>query len=175
VPYTDRDFVGKETLTADGRGNVLGMQAQLWSETLRGPDMLEYYYLPKMLGLVERAWVGQAAWGDIADRARRNAAVDAAWNAFANVLGRREFPRLDRLYGGYNYRLAPPGARVVDDRLVVNTAYPGMTVRYATDGSDPSADSPVYAAPLDITFDIVKLSTFDSRERASLPTVVRLP
>ena len=136
--------------------------------------MLEYYYLPKMLGLAERAWYGQEEWGSIADREERNEAVDAAWNVFANSIGKREFPRLDRLFGGYNYRLAPPGAKVEDGRLVVNTAYPSMVVRYTTDGSDPTPDSPLYAAPLDIVSDIIKLSTFDSRGRSSLPTVVNL-
>jgi hexosaminidase len=172
VPYTDDDFLGKERLTAEGRGNILGIQGQLWSETLRGQDMLEYYYLPKMLGLAERAWYGQEDWGDIGDREERNEAVDAAWNLFANVLSQREFPRLDRLYGGYNYRLAPPGARVESGRLIANTAYPSMEIRYTTDGSDPTSDSPLYTDPLEIEFEIIKLSTFDSRGRASLPTVV---
>ena len=172
-PYTDADFAGKERLTAAGRGNILGMQAQLWSETLKGQDMLEYYYLPKMLGLAERAWYGQAYWGGIAARNERNEAADAAWNAFANALGKREFARLDRLHGGYGYRLAPPGAKVIDGGLVVNTAYPGMVVRYTTDGSDPTADSPIYSGSLPIDFDVIKLSTFDSRGRASLPTVVK--
>jgi hexosaminidase len=173
--YTDADFAGKELLTAEGRENVIGLQGQLWSETLKGQAMLEYYYLPKMLALAERAWYGQADWGDIADREERNGAVDEAWNIFANTLGQREFPRLDRLYGGYNYRLAPPGAKFVNSRLVVNTAYPNMTVRYTTDGSDPTPDSPVYAGPLAIGPGVIKLSTFDSRGRSSLPTVVRLP
>ena len=38
--YTDADFVGKERLTEAGRANVLGLQGQLWSETLRGQDRL---------------------------------------------------------------------------------------------------------------------------------------
>ncbi len=172
TPYTDADFVGKETLAAAGRSNVLGLQAQLWSETLKGQAMLEYYYLPKMLGLAERAWYGQAAWGDIPGRDDRNAAIATAWNTFANALGTREFPRLDRLYGGYNYRLAPPGARVVNGRLAVNTAYPGMVVRYTTDGSDPTAESTLYSEPVEIGSTVVKLSTFDSRGRSSLPTIV---
>jgi len=172
--YDDADFIGKELLTAEGRRGILGMQGQLWSETLKGQDMLEYYYLPKMLGLAERAWYGQADWGDITDRGARNEAVDRAWNAFANALGRTEFARLDRLNGGYGYRLAPPGAKVEDGRLVVNTAYPGMVVRYTTDGSDPTSDSPLYSEPLEIAADTVKLSTFDSRGRSSLPTVVSL-
>ncbi len=174
-PYTDADFVGKARLTDAGRANVLGLQGQLWSETLRSQDRLEYYYLPKMLALAERAWYGQADWGDIADRRARDAAIDVAWNTFANALAVREFPRLDRMNGGYNYRLAPPGAKVENGQLLVNTAYPGMPVRYTTDGSDPSVASPLYAGPVDVDATVIKLSTFDSRGRASLPTVIRLP
>lgn len=171
-PYTDDDFAGKEILTTAGHRNVLGLQGELWSETLKGPDMLEYYYLPKMLGLAERAWYGQAVWGGITNREVRNAAVDAAWNVFANTLGQREFPRLDRLYGGYNYRLAPPGARVENGILMVNTAYPDLTVRYTTNGSDPTPESRQYTQPVEVPAGTIKLSTFDSRGRSSLPTVV---
>ncbi len=172
--YTDEDFRDGERLSAEARENVLGLQGQLWSETIKGRHILEYYYLPRMLALAERAWFGQAAWGDIADREARNAAVDVAWNAFANALSRREFPRLDRMNGGYNYRLSPPGAVIRDGRLLVNTAYPGMTVRYTTDGSDPTSASPLYSEPLEMTSEVVKLSTFDARGRASLPTAVTL-
>jgi hexosaminidase len=172
VPYTDADFAGKERLTAEGRDRVLGMQGQLWSETIKGQDMLEYYYLPKMLGLAERAWYGNPDWGDIAHRASRAAAVDAAWNAFANAVGRRELPRLERLYGGYSFRLAPPGARIEGGRLLANTAYPGMLIRYTTDGTDPAVTSTLYTGPVNVEHGTVKLSTFDSRGRASLPTVI---
>ena len=171
-PYTDADLAGKERLTPAGRANVLGLQAQLWSETLRGQDRLEYYYLPKLLALAERAWYGQADWGGIANRRERDAAVDVAWNAFASAVSVRELPRLDHMNGGYNYRLAPPGATLENGRLLVNTAYPGMTVRYTTDGADPTAASPSYTGPVAVDAEIVKLSTFDSRGRASLPTVV---
>jgi hexosaminidase len=174
-PYTDADFTGKELLSSEGRNNIMGLQGQLWSETLKGPQMVEYYYLPKMLGLAERAWYGQADWGDIADRAERNRAVDAAWNVFANTLSKKEFPRLDRLFGGYNYRLAPPGAKVENGRLFANTAYPGMVVRYTTDGSDPTADAQLYSGPVSVVAGTIKLSTFDARGRASLTTTVNVP
>ena len=74
--------------------------------------MLEYYYLPKMLGLAERAWSGQAEWGDIPDRDKRIDAINRDWSAFAYTIGYREMPRLDHLFGGYNYRLPAPGAIV---------------------------------------------------------------
>jgi hexosaminidase len=173
-PYTDDDFRDSELMAPDARGNILGLQGQLWSETIKGRDILEYYYLPRMLALAERAWHGQADWGDLADRAERNAAMDVAWNTFANALSLREFPRLDRLNGGYNYRLSPPGIIVDDGRITVNTAYPGMIVRYTTDGSEPTAASPRYTAPVAVTGEVITASTFDTRGRASLPTVVDL-
>ena len=40
-------------LTEAGRKNVLGIQGQLWTETVKGHDMMEYYLFPKMLGLSE--------------------------------------------------------------------------------------------------------------------------
>jgi hexosaminidase len=173
-PYTDDDFRNSERLAPHARENVLGLQGQLWSETILGREILEYYYLPRILALAERAWYGQAEWGDIANRAERNAAADAAWNAFANALAQREFPRLDRLNGGYNYRLSPPGIVIEDGRMIVNTAYPGMVVRYTRDGSDPTASSPRYTEPVAVSADVIKASTFDSRGRGSLPTVVDL-
>jgi hypothetical protein len=117
---------------------------------------------------------GSGGLGNIADRTGRIEAVATAWNAFANALGRREFPRLDRLTGGYDYWLAPPGAKVENGRLVATTAYPGMVVGYTTDGSDPTAASPLHTGPVDVAAEVVTLSTFDSRGRSSLPAVVSL-
>jgi hexosaminidase len=174
APYTDARLAGKEKLTDVGRTHILGLQAQLWSETIRGVDRLEYYYLPKMLGLAERAWYGQAPWGDIDDRQERDAAIDVAWNAFTNAVSLREFPRLDRMNGGYNYRLASPGVIIDDGRMTVNTAYPGLVVRYTTDGSMPTVSSPLYTAPVAIAGTVIMASTFDSRGRASLPTVAHV-
>jgi hexosaminidase len=62
--YTDEDFEGLVRLNEDAKDNILGFQAQLWSETVKGQDMMEHYILPKLLGLAERAWYGQADWSD---------------------------------------------------------------------------------------------------------------
>ncbi|MDX1637630.1 MAG: family 20 glycosylhydrolase, partial [Balneolaceae bacterium] len=42
--------------------NILGMQGHLWSEPIKGPDSLEYFYAPKILGLAERAWSDRPSW-----------------------------------------------------------------------------------------------------------------
>ena len=156
----------REQLTDAGLRNVLGIQGQIWCETIKGPQMLQYYAFPKMLGMAERAWAAQPDWGRIADLDQHDAAVDIAWNEFANRLGRRELPRLDWLFGGIAYRLPPPGAVIENGRLHASSEYPGLVIRYSTDGSEPTAASAVYSTPVAVSGP-VKISTFDTRNRAS--------
>ncbi|MFO7671268.1 MAG: family 20 glycosylhydrolase [Bacteroidales bacterium] len=167
----ETSFAGMEKLEVTARKNISGLEGPLWSETLKGKEMLEYYYLPKMLGLAERAWAGQAEWGDIPERDKRMDAINRDWSGFAHTIGYREMPRLDHLFGGYNYRLPPPGAVVQQGRLLANVDFPGLFIRYTTDGSEPLADSPVYEGPVEAT-GIISLRSFDTRGRGSLTTKV---
>ena len=47
---------GKLPLLPEAKANIIGVQGQLFSETIRNFDMVEYYLLPKIFGLVERGW-----------------------------------------------------------------------------------------------------------------------
>lgn len=51
---------GKTELKA--KGNILGVQAQLWTETVRSFDHVTYYVFPKVCGVFERAWNASPAW-----------------------------------------------------------------------------------------------------------------
>lgn len=164
-------YAEREQLTEDGLRNVLGIQGQIWCETIKGPQMLEYYAFPKMLGMAERAWAAQPDWATISDLEQHDAAVQDAWNEFANRLGQRELPRLDWLFGGIAYRLPPPGAVIEGGKLHASSEYPGLTIRYSTDGSDPTASSPAYTEPVAVSGP-VKVSTFDIRNRPSRATVL---
>ncbi len=158
----------QDALTAEGFSNILGLQSELWSETVKGPQMLEYYVFPKMLGFAERAWAPQPDWAKIGDRAQRQQALAQAWNGFANRLGQHELPRLDHRLGGVGYRLPLPGAVIENGLLKANVLYPGLTIRYTTDGSEPTADSPVYEGQVEVPATAtIKLRTFDSRGRGS--------
>jgi len=167
----EENFEGMEALNPGSRGNIVGLQGQLWSETLKGSEMLEYYYMPKMLGLAERAWAGQAAWGEIENRESRVEAMDVSWNEFANVIGQREMPRLDYIFGGYNYRIPPPGGEIREGILHANIDFPGLTIRYTTDGSEPGVDSPIYGGPFEVT-EKVALRSFDTRGRGSRVSII---
>ncbi len=158
-------------LTAEGKLNVLGMQGQLWSETLVEPSRWEYMAFPRLLVLAERAWVPEPAWSLIDDRAQREGELLAAWNEFVNRLAQRELPRLDYLHGGIGYRLPVPGAVLEEGILYANVEYPGMTIRYTTDGSEPTTSSPQYTSPVQVSGP-VSLRVFDTRGRGGRTVVV---
>jgi len=155
-------------LTEEGREHILGLQAQLWGETFRTPDRVEYMALPRLISLAERAWVPEEEWMEIESREERLDALSHAWNEFANRLGQRELPRLDHLNGGYGYRVPPPGARVQDGTLEANVAYPGLEIRYTLDGSEPDEQSNLYESPVPVDSETeIRLRTFDQQGRSS--------
>lgn len=158
-------------LTKQGRQHILGLQGQLWGETIKHPDRIEYMAVPRLLALAERAWAPQPTWVTMDDAASAKYALDAQWNVFANTVGQRELPRLDDLFGGVNYRLPVPGAVREGSLLKANVAFPGLTIRYTTDGSEPTTDAPRYTEPVPVSAP-VKLKTFDTLGRGSRTVVV---
>ncbi|WP_019990242.1 family 20 glycosylhydrolase [Rudanella lutea] len=168
------DFTGRERLRPDARPNIRGVEAQLWSETVKGRDMAEYYMLPKLMGFAESAWAPERPWETVDDRVARERAIAAGWNVFANTLAQRDLPRLARFNGGYNYRLPPPGARILNGLLEANVELPGLQIRYTTDGSEPNSTSALYQKPVRVSGP-VKLKSFDAAGRASRATVLTPP
>jgi len=132
---------------------------------------MEYLAFPKLLSLAERAWAPDPAWAAEEDEAIRATMLAQAWNAFANSLGQRELPRLDYLSGGVHYRIPLPGARIEDGQLMANVAFPGLEIRYTTDGTKPDATSMVYDGPVAVS-GVVKLKAFDTRGRGSRTSVL---
>lgn len=171
-PYEPEvDFQGMVRLDPEAQDNILGIQGELWSEPIKGPEMLEYFYLPKLLGLAERAWSRQPRWATLEEEDYDSALLED-WNGFANALGQRELPRLDHQFGGYNYRLPPPGLNIVDGTLYANSQFPGLTIRYTTDGTVPTLDSKAYTVPIQVD-GIVTACTFNSLGRRSLTSVLQ--
>lgn len=115
-------------------GKVVGVQGQLWSESVRGGDWLEYYLFPKMLGMVERSW---------------NADTTYTEKDFNEIIDVYEMPRLSSR--NTNFRLREPGIKQASDNTVVmNSPYREGVIRYTTDGSEPTETSTVYSGPVTI-------------------------
>jgi hexosaminidase len=155
-----------EHLKPENRRNLLGIQGELWSETVKGGKMMEYYLFPKLIGLAERAWAPPPSWAELEDTEERETALDSAWNVMANVIGQREFSRLDHLYGGVNYRVPPPGAVIANGNLSANVAFPGLSIRYTDDGTEPTEGSPLYREPVKVSGQ-VKIRAFASAAKTS--------
>lgn len=123
--------------------NILGVQAQLWGETLRSFDEVQYLMLPKVMGVSERAWNVAPEWSKDLNNV---AAYNEARHQYNLKIGTRELPLLNSM--GYNFRVGPPGIKMIDGKLHINTQYPGEMVTYTLDGSEPTMDSPRWTAPV---------------------------
>ena len=137
--------------------NIIGIQAQLWGETLRSFDEVQYMLLPKMMGVSERAWTAVPEWSkDLTD----TKAYDEARHQYNLKIGTRELPLLKGM--GFNFRVGPPGIKVVDGMLLINTQYPDELVTYTLDGSEPTVDSPRWTAPVPVKTQpqVIKAKTF---------------
>jgi hexosaminidase len=158
-------------LAPEAKNNVLGIQGQLWSETVKGSEMLEYYLFPKMIGLSERAWAPDPEWANLPKRSERLAALEVAWNSFANILAQRELVRLDHMWDEVNYRVPPPGAVIENGQLLANSAFPGLEIRYTLDGTEPNGNSPQYSEPV-AAKKPVRLKAFTKTGKSSRTSVL---
>jgi hexosaminidase len=164
LPINRSLFIGKQRLTDYGKENIIGLQGALWSETVKTGERMEYMMFPKLMALAERAWSKDPAWATEPDPAKSQVLYDQDWSKFMNILGKRELPRLAYYNNGYNFRIPKPGVIYQDGKYLSNIQYPGITVRYTTDGTEPTASSPLYTAPAS---GVVKFRAFDAKGRGS--------
>jgi hexosaminidase len=120
-------LVGRAMPALEKPENLLGMQGQVWSETIRTGAQMEQMIYPRLIPLAERAW-HKAAWeGD-----KPNTAARAAdWAAFALQITAKELPKLAALGG--DFYLPPPGAIVENGKLRANSSLPGLTIEFSID------------------------------------------
>jgi hexosaminidase len=155
---------GKDKLTDFGKSNIIGIQGELWSENIRSKNDLEYLAFPKMLGLVERNWAEDPAWARTKDADSSKLLYEKAWSVFANTLGKKELYKLDYYQGGANFRIPTVGAKIINGMVHANIQLPGLTIRYTTDGNEPTTNSTIYTSPINQK-GTIKLRAFDSKGR----------
>jgi len=166
-PLPDDYFDNKVRLNPGAEENILGLQGQLWTETVNVPGRMEYMIFPRLLGLAERAWAGEPAWSGQRDPSDGEEQRLSAWNEFANRLAIFELPRLDMIYPGINYRIPAPGAKIEGNTFYANISLPGLILRFERDGSEPTSESLVYSTPVTLTSDDQpRVAAFNSAGRS---------
>jgi hexosaminidase len=144
----------KTPLNPSARQRIIGVNGQLWAETIRNFCMVEYYLFPKMFGLVERGWNAQPDWS-LTDQ---DEDYEQALRLYRTKIAERELPRLAKL--GANFRVMHPGLKIINGELHANSLFPKATIRYTTDGSEPTAQSPVWTKPVPCNAPLVKAKAF---------------
>ena len=166
-PIPQSLFIGKQRLTDYGKENIVGLQGALWAETVKSTERMDYMIFPRLLALAERAWAPDPQWATEKNPVKAKQEYETAWSGFLNVLGKRELPRLSYYEGGYNYRIPKPGISLQDGKYLSNVDYPGLTIRYTTNGKDPDDKSKVYTGPVNYNGGVIKFRAFDVKGRGS--------
>jgi len=161
----------KVKITDQGIENFLGIQGQIWSETLRNTDRLYYMLFPKLLSLAERAWAAPSEW-EAMPRETLFPVLEKDWNAFANMIGQYHLPYLDVMHPEVKYRIPLPGAKIENGFLKANCPFPGMQIRYTLNGAEPDGNSPIYIDAFETNVQTIKLKTFTHNGRSSRTSTV---
>lgn len=158
-PISDENKKKFVSLTDEGKKNIFGLQAELWSENVTSTKIADYMTFPKLLAFAEKAWAPEKEWEDISDESTRIAKLQKDWNTFVNQIRYYEFPRLER--EKIEFRIPSAGAIISDGKIYVNTAYPNLEVYYTTDNTEPNEKSNIYTQP--ISFEKTKKYLFKTK------------
>ena len=143
-------------------GNLLGVQASLWTEFCSSVADVNYLAFPRLAALAEIGWTRPEG----KDWARFGKSVDA----FSERL-----PRLGiipaRSMFNIQHKVVPENGRL---KVMLECERNDVQIRYTLDGSEPCARSPLYRRPLEISGDaIVMAATF--RDGEMLGKILSLP
>ena len=150
------------SLTPEENRHILGLQATLFSEHIRTEERMEQMAFPRAAAVAELGW---------------SPALGRSWDDFAGRLP----AMLDRYAAvGLRYDDVPLRVAAADPdngraKVALSTPLALGQIRYTTDGSAPTAKSPVYAAPLDLAVPTtVKAAAFENGRPLTAPTVRKL-
>ena len=163
----DKAAEGKPALKIPN--NIKGIQAQLFSETIRDYAAVEYYIFPKIFGLVERGWNAHPIWENMRGEKEISAFNDDLTLFYAK-LGEKEMPYLEKT--STNFRLPQVGLKMKDGMLYANSPIHSGTIRYTTDGTEPTLSSPIWNRPVACNALIVKARLFYLNKESVTSTLI---
>jgi hexosaminidase len=140
-----------EGLSEENAKFILGAQGNVWTEYIKTPSHAEYMSVPRMTALAEVVWspADQRDWTDFRKR--------------LNI----HFKRFDALKVNYSKGSWKVDIQPVLEngiyKVTLTSEQPDIPIHYTADGTDPSANSPVYKKPLAFSNSVViKAGLFES-------------
>lgn len=130
--------IPQDSLTAEEAKHFLGVQANTWTEYIPTPEHLEYMMFPRALAVAEIGWTPQEKrdWQDFKPRVNAHIPV-------LQQMGLNPFPLSNELEFDMVVDTFQKEIRVTMDA----EKYPAE-IHYTTDGSTPTASSPIYQEPI---------------------------
>ena len=133
--------------------NIIGINGQLFSETLRSNEQTEQYIFPKLQGLAERGWNATPLSVSNGISIYPRMQFEAERIRYFAQLYQYELPRIHEW--GIRFHLAQPGIHIENGMVFCNHPYlsdaemqfDGLIIRYTTNGTEPSMDSEIYSGP----------------------------
>ena len=152
-----RFSVVPKAITPDAARHVIGAQINAWTEHMRTPERLHHAIFPRVAAFSEVVWSGSG--GD--------------WPGFIARLP-AQFARYEKLgirYADSAFAVKVTGAGPIE----LSNQVGGGAIRYTLDGSQPTAQSPLYSSPLDVKAPAtLTAATFANSQRVSAPRSFKL-
>ena len=117
---------------------LLGVKSSLWTECCTTPEYVEYMIFPRLLALADVAWVdkGKKDWGGFLKR-------------MDSVLPHIKGLGITCAESMYNidHKVSPAeGALTIE----LSCIRPDVAIRYTSDGTEPTGQSPLYDTPITV-------------------------
>lgn len=142
----------KVQLNNEAQKNIIGVEAMMFSETMRDPKFIDYMMLPRLYALSYRGW-------NIPKENNKD-----EWSQFVNQLGKIILPKLSVQMPDINYRIPPPGLKIENGKVLVNYQLPGFGLRYSVGEKMPNIKSPIVSGPINAKGKI-NVAAFDKNGR----------
>ncbi|MCL8007466.1 glycoside hydrolase family 20 protein [Gelidibacter japonicus] len=139
-----------EELTEEESQYVLGAQGNVWTEYVPNEKQVEYMVFPRILAMSEVLWTPTN---------NKN---------YADFIARVEHfhQRLDALEINYANHLYEVEGEVTSTGYKLTSIIENKTIRYTTDGTEPSLTSEIYSGAIPINTDLViKAAIFNSDKK----------
>lgn len=154
-----------DSLTVEQGKHVLGIQGNLWTESITNWNQLTYMTFPRLYAVAENGWTEQKSkdWQGFTDR-------------LLHQLKRLEEKGERYATSAYNVKIDHKGQKAGFINVSLKTEVTGLDIFYTLDGTSPSLASSKYEAPFLIkNTTTVKATSFKKEEQTGNISVKHFP